>query len=255
MDLVQEAPNRGLLEQLEHVTNLLAQERQACEQLRTMSEMKDVFLQALSHDLRSPIAVILAFAELLHERNAALNDAQRKIAVTSLAASARVIEQKLQLLTDLDELSAAGHQLQREPIRLDEIVRDVAEHTDAEGRTMIVDAIPIVVEADQAKVRRIIECLVSNAVRHTPETSTIALRILKDDRDVTIEIEDDGPGMDNEPKARIFEPFSARSQNASGIGLTVVAGFASLHGGSVSVEDVRSGGARFRVRLPLREPS
>jgi two-component system sensor histidine kinase GlrK len=110
--------------------------------------------------------------------------------------------------------------------------------------------------ADRAKLRLILDNLVSNAVKFTPDGGTITLRGRRDGDDVVIEVADTGPGVPADERARIFEAFyqGATPQGGlvrgTGIGLSVVQEFVQAHGGTIELVDGEFPGAHFRVRLP-----
>src|SRR5581483_11717316 len=104
-------------------------------------------------------------------------------------------------------------------------------------------------------VERIVDNLLANAARHTPTGSLVSLSVRRNGDGVLIAVEDDGPGVPDDLKERIFEIFDrGRADSAAvpgtGIGLSLVAQFAALHGGCAWVEDRPGGGASFRVVLP-----
>jgi signal transduction histidine kinase len=108
---------------------------------------------------------------------------------------------------------------------------------------------------DAAKVERIVENLLANAARHAPDATGIWVSATASDGGVLITVEDNGPGVPPELRAAVFEPFRQgpdRSQHSPGvgIGLSLVARFAEIHGGRAWVEDRAGGGASFRVFLP-----
>ena len=110
---------------------------------------------------------------------------------------------------------------------------------------------------DAAKVERIVENLLANATRHTPAASRIWVRVTASDDGVLIVVEDDGTGVPDELKEAIFEPFRQGPGPAStspgvGVGLSLVARFAELHGGRAWVEDRPDGGASFHVIISER---
>jgi signal transduction histidine kinase len=102
-----------------------------------------------------------------------------------------------------------------------------------------------------------IENLLANAARHTPPEARVWVRARRHERGVLLVVEDDGPGVPPELRDAVFEPFRqapgpSHHDPGFGIGLTLVARFAQLHGGSAWVEDRPGGGASFRVYLPER---
>ena len=108
---------------------------------------------------------------------------------------------------------------------------------------------------DRPKVERILENLLSNAAKYTPPDTPIRLRVDRTDSGVLLCVDDRGPGVADDIKAAIFEPFHrgdhADRAPGTGIGLTLVARFSELHGGRAWVEDRLGGGSSFRVFLPV----
>jgi two-component system, OmpR family, sensor kinase len=119
-----------------------------------------------------------------------------------------------------------------------------------------VEVEPATVEVDAAKVERIIENLVSNAVRHTAPNTQVWVRASAGEEGLLLVVEDDGPGVPEEHREAVFEPFRQAPGSAVehspgvGIGLSLVARFAQLHGGNAWVEEREGGGASFRVLIP-----
>ena len=116
---------------------------------------------------------------------------------------------------------------------------------------------PVVAEVDGAQLERIIENLVTNAVRYTPAGTAIWVSVNVDSDGVLLTVEDAGPGIPPELRESVFEPFRQGSEVVShspgvGIGLSLVARFAELHDGRAWVEERPGGGASFRVYLPFR---
>jgi signal transduction histidine kinase len=140
-------------------------------------------------------------------------------------------------------------------VDLGELAHEVVLRTEAlEGRQVDVDAGRVAVAVDAPKVERMLENLLSNAARHTPPDSHIWVRVTAEDGGAMLVVEDDGPGVPDDMKKAIFEAFQRGSDAAglpgTGIGLSLVARFAELHGGRAWVEDRPGGGASFRVFLP-----
>jgi signal transduction histidine kinase len=161
-------------------------------------------------------------------------------------------------LLDLDRLSRGIIEPKLTDTDIGQVVRELIGQLDiAKNRSVVLDIEPITIPIDTSKLERIVENLVANGVRHTPAGTDIWIRTRPHDGGAMIIVEDDGPGVPEELRAAIFEPFRqgpSTSQHApgAGVGLTLVARFAELHGGRAWVEDRRGGGASFHVWLPGR---
>jgi PAS domain S-box-containing protein len=230
-------------------------EHAAAERLRTLDDMKNTFLAAVSHELRSPLTSILGLSLTL-ERTTGLAEEDRNDLVVRLSANAQKLDRLLKDLLDLDRLNRGIVEPQRRTCDVGALARGtLATLETLSERHVVVSTDDVELEVDAAKVERIVENLLTNAVRHTPIDGTIWLRVEGRPDGVTIAVEDDGPGVADELRTTIFEPFrqgpAAPSHSpGTGIGLSLVARFAELHGGRAWVEDRPAGGASFRVFLP-----
>jgi PAS domain S-box-containing protein len=230
--------------------------RESEERLRALDEMKNAFLAAVSHELRSPLTSILGLAVTLEQTP--LADEERADLLRRLASNARKLDRLLKDLLDIDRLSRGILAPAARPTDIGALVRRTVESLDALGdRSVSVEAEPVVIEADPAKVERIVENLLANAIRHTGPEAHIWVRTWAEEGGAVIAVEDDGPGIPPELRDAIFEPFrqgptASPHAPGTGIGLALVAMFADLHGGRAWVEDRQDGGASFRVFLPTR---
>jgi PAS domain S-box-containing protein len=230
----------------------LEREQAASERLRALDETKTTFLQAVSHDLRTPLTTVLGIALTL-ERGAAILPAHEvNDLLGRLTANARKLGRLLDDLLDLDRLTRGTLTLDRQPVDLDPLVRRVvAEAELPTDHTLVVETTTLEVVLDPAKVERIVENLIVNAARHTPAGTTIWVRVTDQPDGVLLEIDDDGPGVPAQDRELIFRPFQHGDHTLStGIGLALVAHIAALHGGRAWVQDRPGGGAAFRVLLP-----
>jgi len=232
-------------------------EREASQRLRALDEMKNTFLEAVSHDLRTPLTSILGSALTLEQSQFELTREDTADLVHRIAANARKLERLLSDLLDLDRLQRGIVSPQRRPTDLAALVRRGLEETEnPAGHRIEVDVEPITVSIDGAKVERIFENLLSNAIRHTPPDATIWVHAGGQDGGVLLVVEDEGPGVPPELHQAVFEPFRQAPGSAAehspgvGVGLSLVLRFAELHGGRAWMEDRPGGGARFSVFLP-----
>ena len=240
----------------EDLERALSIEREAAERLRALDEMKNTFLHAVSHELRTPLSVVLGLAVTLEREEVKLPVEERKDLVRRLASNARKLDQLLSDLLDLDRLDRGIMEPRRRPTDVAALVRRTVENSDILGtRPVRVSAQLVVVSVDAPKVERIVENLLANAARHTPPGTTIWVGVAPQQDGVLITIEDDGPGITENLRESIFEPFRQGPGTPShspgvGIGLSLVAKFAELHGGHAWVDDRPGGGASFKVFLP-----
>ncbi len=229
---------------------------ESTDRLRTLDEMKNTFLEAVSHELRTPLSAVLGIALTLARGEVKLTSDEAVDLLERLAANASKLERLLADLLDLDRLARGIVEPNRRPTDVGELVRGVVDSSDfVRDHRVEVEVEPVVVSIDAAKVERIVENLLANAVRHTPAEAAAWVYVRPKSDGVLITVDDEGGGVPSDLKMAIFEPFRQGPQHdrhtpGVGIGLSLVARFAELHGGRAWVEDRPGGGASFRVFIP-----
>jgi PAS domain S-box-containing protein len=242
----------------QELTQALELERAAVDRLREADEMKDTFLTAVSHDLRTPLSTILGIAVTLEqEEHVPLDPVDRRDLLRSLGAKARQLTDLVTDLLDLERLRRGASEPQVAEESLDTLVAELVAEADlGDVHPIELDLVPVRLPVDRTMVGRIVENLLSNAVRHTPSGTHVWVRLSEDAQGgALLVVEDDGPGIPAELREALFRPFergpSANPQSpGTGVGLSLVAKFAELHGGRAWVEERDGGGASFRVWLP-----
>ena len=232
-------------------------EREAAQRLRALDEMKNTFLEAVSHDLRTPLTSILGSALTLEQTRFELPRAEALDLVHRVATNARKLERLLTDLLDLDRLQRGIVSPQRRPTEISDLVRRaVDELEDPAAHAIELDVEDVTVSIDAAKVERILENLLSNAIRHTPAETRIWVTASSKDGGMMLVVEDEGPGVPSDLREAVFEPFRQAPGSSSehspgvGVGLSLVRRFSELHGGRAWLDERAGGGASFHVFLP-----
>jgi PAS domain S-box-containing protein len=227
-------------------------ERLEAERLRAEDEMKTTFLHAVSHDLRTPLAAILGLAVTLEREDLTLEPAEARDLAHRISQNARRLDRMVGDFLDFERLARGVAEPNYERVDVGALIREiVAESELVAERQLAVEVAPIAVRADAGMLERIVENLLGNTAKHTPAAARIWVTLTRRDDGVELIVEDDGPGVPDEDKERIFEPFRQGSSAAtgSGVGLALVARFAELHDGRAWVEDRPGGGSSFHVTL------
>jgi two-component system OmpR family sensor kinase len=218
------------------------------------------FVADASHELRTPLTSVLANLELLQASLGSVDQAEDREVVDSALRSSRRMSR---LVGDLLLLarSDAGRLDKHRRCDLAEVAGDAAaEAAPLMGeRTLLVDnERPLRVEGSSDELHRMVLNLLDNAARHTSEGARIELTLSERDGDAVVEVADDGPGIPAAMREQVFDRFvrgegpsdTARG-TGTGLGLAIVSAVANSHGGSVEAAESASGGALFRVRIPL----
>jgi signal transduction histidine kinase len=233
----------------------VTERKRAEERLLALDRLKNTLLHTLSHDLKEPLTAILGAASTLERLDHELPEEERRDLLRTLGARTRGMNTLLTDLLDLDRLDRGIVEPRRFPVDLGEVATQLVERSHVlRGRHVEIEASRCMANVDAPKVERMLENLLSNAARHTPADARIWLRVQTTEGGVLLVVEDDGPGVPDAMKGFVFEAFhrgeDAGATPGTGIGLSLVARFAELHGGRAWVEDRSGGGASFRIFLP-----
>ena len=228
---------------------------------RELEDFLDYLSSTVAHELRTPLAVIAGYAELLRTRD---NDETRREAPRRIQEAA---ERLLGLIDDIVTASAiesGAVVLDREPVEVEAAVasaiRLVEPTSDRHsfGAQCVNQAGWPVVSADPEQLARMLVTLVSNAVMSSPQGGEVFVTARREGRVALVSVADEGPGMAEAERAHVFERVSrvglpGRGDAAARLGLSVTRGLVELHGGSIWVESEPGKGSTFRFTLPLHE--
>jgi signal transduction histidine kinase len=231
----------------------LTQQQHLADELRRVDNMKDVFLSAISHELRTPLTSVQGFARTLLAKHQEIDAELQAELLGRLADNADRLADLIDDLLAIDRIARGVLEPIRRPLCLSELVEAVIGAIPGTADRVTVAGEIVHAELDGAMVQRIIENLVVNALRHTPEGTRVVVATSDEADAVVLVVEDDGPGIPAPLRSEVLEPFrqgAAAPVRGAGIGLAVVRHFAELHGGDVTVEDADRGGTRVVVRIP-----
>lgn len=239
----------------EALASTLERERELIEQLRDVDEMKNSFIQAVSHELRTPLTALRGFATTVQRNGDRLSRDQRDLLLDRISVNADKLHRLLTDLLDVDRLSRGIVAPRRQRTDLAELVLRILDETDVGDRPLHTRVQSVVAHVDGPKVERIVENLISNAMKHTPRGTPLTVSVEAVPGGVGLCVMQAGVPVPDHLKTEIFQPFrQGPLRNAhtpgTGIGLALVTRFAELHGGSAWVEDTPDGGAAFCVFLP-----
>jgi signal transduction histidine kinase/CheY-like chemotaxis protein len=234
------------------------------EALQDANRRKDEFIAALAHELRNPLAPLVNSIRVLQ----LLVDAEKRAELDAIEVIDRQARQLTRLVDDLLDLAriAEGRlELRRTHLDLTMVLEQAVQTSDpmlkARGHQLTVEQspVPLVLEADAARLIQIFVNLLNNAAKYTDRGGRLWLSAARDGNEAVIRVRDNGIGIPPEMISRVFDMFvqtdvsRRRSQEGLGIGLTLVRRLVELHGGTVSVQSAGVGqGCEFVVRLPVQ---
>lgn len=237
------------------------------EKLADLNRMKDVFLGTASHELKTPLTSVIAYAELLDDHEGKLSREQAREFVGRLRAEAQRLLSLIEDILDLSRLESGKLALKPRALDISEVVRGAVETTrplaQKFGVTVTAElgqGLPQL-SVDEVKMRQVIVNLLVNAVKFSPRDSAVTVRTVQDGACVRCEVHDKGPGIDPDTATHIFElfgqnvPEDSESRGGLGIGLHLVKRITEMHGGHVGVNSRAGEGSTFWVRLPVAPES
>ncbi len=234
--------------------------RDVTERRRAAQEaarLRDHFLSSISHEMKTPLSLVLGYAELLQDRY------PDETLFTGMQDGARRLAALVGDIVDTAALMSNGLELFKTDVCVREVVdlalASLVEAAQAKDIRIVKDLPPDLpeLEADARRVEQMIRQLLDNAIKFSPCGSTIRIEAARDQDFLRISVLDEGPGLASDALARIFDAFSQEDVGATvrkgglGLGLTIVRLLAQLHKGRVEVESSPGHGSKFSLLLPI----
>jgi signal transduction histidine kinase/ActR/RegA family two-component response regulator len=226
------------------------------------NRVKDEFLGILGHELRNPLAPIAMALRVMQLKGEATNAEERRIIERQVTHLSRLVDD----LLDVSRITQGKIELRREPVDLRAVVVKALELTlpmyERRTRALELDLTdaPCIVAGDEVRLAQVVSNLLINAAKFTPDPGAVKLSLRAANGHATIEVADNGMGIDAELLPHVFDLFVQAAQpidrrtGGLGLGLAIVKMLVRMHGGSVEAASAGAGrGSRFTVRLPLAE--
>jgi signal transduction histidine kinase len=230
---------------------------------RQLERLRDAFVTAVSHELRTPLTSVSGFLELLGDEEDSLGLSGRTYLTAARRGTAR-LQRIVEDLLLVAEIEAELLELETEPVDLTELAAaavETARPTADEKRVSIelAAAGPLPLEADPARLGRVLDNLLSNAIKFTPTGGAVVVSVSGGDGRRRIEVTDNGIGVPQEELGQIFSRFyrassaTRREIPGTGLGLVIARAIVEGHGGAISLDSREREGTRVTVTLPLRQ--
>jgi two-component system sensor histidine kinase GlrK len=229
--------------------------------LLELAQERNRFLRHMSHELKTPLANIREGTELLMDGAVGELDPNQREVAAILRDNGIKLQQLIENLLSFSAWQARHTGLELTNVRLRPLVKSTLE---THQLTLVANRVhldlkveDIELQADRAKMKLILDNLVSNALKYGPRGGTIYVHARLENEYLLLDVADTGPGISKDEREAVFDAFySGRAPQSghlkgTGIGLSVVSEFVQAHGGSIEIVDGVYPGAHFRVRLPL----
>ena len=244
------------------ITKRKTTDMQREEALRENDRRKDQFLAHMSHEIRSPMTSILAYADILLSH---LQDADDIECVKIIKQGGNHLLELIGDILDLSKIGSGKLKINREIVSLPTLINEVHSLMEVRAKEKQLPlllhyegAIPEKIETDRTRLRQILFNLVSNAIKFTVEGSVrIIARFLPNDSAIEVEVADTGIGISREQQGKLFQPFmqadsaTTQGQEGTGLGLAITKQLVNMLGGEISFESVPNRGSTFRIKMPI----
>ncbi|MFK8067569.1 MAG: ATP-binding protein [Gammaproteobacteria bacterium] len=236
--------------------------QQQVEQLKSTDNLRRELVENVSHDLRTPLATLQGYIEMLTIKDEKYTPEERKNYLETALKHCSHLNKLVDQLFDLAKFDAREIKPVNEPFNLSELVQDILQkyQLPAHNKNIVLSAnvqsiLPLV-NADISLIERALDNLLDNALRNTPKGGAISIALLPNDGQVTIEINDTGYGIPEKDLPYVFDRFyqqekSRSKQGQSGLGLAIVKRIVELHNSQIKVISNLNRGSSFSFRLPI----
>ncbi|MBU0637527.1 MAG: HAMP domain-containing histidine kinase [Planctomycetes bacterium] len=235
------------------------------ERLEAAFRAQERFIADASHELKTPLSVVLAEAQILLQQERTIEEYDQFVA--SIQDQLRQLVRLVDSLLTLARADAGFPLAQTQPVSVNEIVMEAVERCEPLARHREVRLVPVlappgedgveaIVSGDPSLLRAVVDNLLRNAIRYSPVEEAVEIEVRVGGDEVLVAVRDNGPGIPAEEIDRVFDRFfhiprGEEAVQGAGLGLAIARGVATLHHGSISAANQLGGGCEFVLRLPL----
>jgi two-component system sensor histidine kinase KdpD len=222
-------------------------------------QLRNALLSSVSHDLRTPLAVIIGSASSLLDAEHPLPESNRQDMLQTISEEAERLTLNVNNLLEMTRLQAGALNVRKELQPLEESIGSACQRLERplKGRSVRI-AIPPdlpLVNVDGALIEKVFFNLLDNAAKYTPEGTPVEIEVRREAQTVLVEVRDHGPGLGEGEEERIFDKFYRGATHGkapgTGLGLAICQGIVKAHGGRIWAENRPDGGASFKFTIPL----
>ncbi len=232
------------------------------ENLKSMENLRRELVGNVSHDLRTPLAVIHGYIETLMIRKDKMDAEEKDQYMKIVLDSTNKLKKLVEELFELSKLEARQIEPKKEPFFINELVADVVQKYQilAKEKNITIEADTVkdnvLVNADVSLIERVMQNLIDNALKYTPEGGTVTIASNENNQDVEIQVSDTGPGIPKEQIPFIFDRYHigdkriSLDENSTGLGLAIVKKILEIHDRSINLSTKLNAGSSFSFQLP-----
>lgn len=229
---------------------------------KTIGKMKEDFTNMMVHELRAPLTSVKVSAELLAKSEATLQPEQKKQLLTLIDTQSKSLLEEVSAILDAAKLEAGRFEINKQPTDLMQVVSEKAALFAPQAQAKhvhltleIPEALPEIA-VDKQYIGRVVQNLISNSMKFTPEGGSISVIARRKDQDIEIMVSDTGPGIPKEKQANLFNRFSqvgnaSMNHQGTGLGLYISKGIIEAHGGTISLTSEEGHGTTISFTLPI----
>jgi signal transduction histidine kinase len=236
-------------------------ERESRNELERREKERVQFINALAHELKTPLTSITASGEILSRELSEVKNSIPRI-IQILNKSAKDMDERVSELLDIARIESKEFELKLEELDLKPILEDCASRilpqAQVREQSFKLELLPSLpkVMGDRLRISQIVLNLLSNAVKFTAENGSVTLKAREEGISLTVEVEDDGPGIPEEEIENIFRPYYRLKGHGNirgvGLGLPLVRRLVELHQGKIEVKSELGRGSKFSFSLPVK---